>query len=92
MNDLWLAIGRLATELHRDRVESVAKVIANIDSLDEFDSIRSAFGPNIDSDRIDALWSAWEDVPETSPREITAALLAAVQTAELVSLHPLSIV
>ncbi len=87
MDDLWLAIGHLATDLHKDRVDSLAKAIAEIKSLDEFDRIRTAFGPNIDSDQIDALRSAWETVPETLPREIAAALFAAAQAAKLVSLN-----
>ncbi len=87
MNDLWLAIGHLANDLHKDRVDSLAKSIADIDSLDEFNRIRSAFGPNIDSNQIDTLRSAWANAPETPPREIVAALLAAAQAAELVSSH-----
>lgn len=85
MNSLWHTIGQLAAKLHRDRVESIAEAIAGINSLEELEQTRHAFGPNTDDERIKALRSAWSASPSTSPREIAAALLSAVQAAEIVS-------
>lgn len=82
MNDLWEAIARIAVELHRDRIDAIAKAIAEIRSCDELKRIRVAFGPSTNENYLEALRVAWSKYPAITPRELSSAFLASSQAAE----------
>ena len=85
MDDLWAAIGELAAGLNEHRVGAMADAIRRLESVDEFAKARPAFGLNADQEKISRLESAWSNSPDIQPREIAAALWAAVKAADLVS-------
>lgn len=84
MNNLWDAIGRLASELHPDRVDAVAESIGNLDGSGSLPKVRQAFGPNMDETLINRLEKSWAEVPAVSPIEVAAALKASCRTANLI--------
>ncbi len=85
MNELWQAIGELAAGLHEHRVEAIAESIGGIESVDNFEKARRAFGPNVDSEQHTRLETSWLAMPEVTPIEVAAALRGAAQAAKKVS-------
>lgn len=84
MADIWHIIGALGAELHRDRIEAIAKAISDTASVHDIARTQRAFGPNLDERQFTALRSAWLACPELSPREVAAALRSASRTAEMI--------
>ena len=59
MSDLWSVVGKLARELHIDRVESAANAIARSSgALDQL-NLTEFFGPNVDSELVKNLKEKW---------------------------------
>ncbi len=83
MNRLWDIIAEFAIALHGDRLASVSNSISALQSAQEFDKARAAFGAKIDPARLDELKKAWAAVPSVSPRELGAAFAGAARTANL---------
>ncbi len=84
MNDLWEIIGEIALELHYDRIEQIAEMISRLTSPDGVGRVSDDLGSSVSSSSIARLSDAWKRVPQTTSREVAAALLAAAKTAEAV--------
>lgn len=82
MSDLWEIIGEIALELHFDRTEQIAEMIVRLTSPDEVGRISADLSSSVSSSSMARLSDAWKLVPQTTPREVAAALLAAANTAE----------
>lgn len=83
MDELWRIVGELAASLHTDRIASIADAISRLKTVSEFDRAIPAFGPNVDSDRLERLKRAWAATPQIGTNEIAAAFRGAAQVASL---------
>lgn len=79
MEEIWRAVGALAVAMHRDRIPSVADAIERLSGVQEFDRARLAFGPNVDSARVERLRASWAATPRVTPAEISAAFRGAAE-------------
>lgn len=77
MNGLLNVIAELSLELHPERISLVASTIERIASVEQFASVRSSFGPNMDKALLGKLEEEWRKNKNTSPREVASALLGA---------------
>lgn len=83
MADLWRAIGELAAAMHADRIVAAAEVIRRLRSATEFERAKSAFGPNVDQERLERVRASWAAMPRVAPSEIAAALEGAANAAAI---------
>ena len=80
MNDLWNVISNFGFVLHPDRIEYMAKKIADISSPSELLNPRFRQGLNVNPQMLLQLKNAWENTSTISPREVAAALKSASVT------------
>ncbi|MCP4263905.1 MAG: phospholipase [Planctomycetes bacterium] len=80
MHDLWQEISDIASKLHPDRIEVLAKQISSLSGVDELEQTRNSFGPGVSEDIIDKLEAAWGKSPTTLPIEVASALRGASAT------------
>lgn len=83
MNNIWQIIAKLGIELHPERIELVASRIRTLNNAQDFDQIKSSFGPNVDKSLISQLKKVWISFPEVTPKELSVAMLSASQTSML---------
>lgn len=83
MDDPWKAIAELTASLHPDRIASVADAVSHLESVDDFERARHAFGTNVEERLLQRLRSGWAGSPSIGASEIAAALKAAAAVAEL---------
>lgn len=81
MDDLWHSIASIATALHQDRIDAVARVIERIESPTSFDQCVYAFGPGTDPRLVKKVKQAWLVNPMVTGKEIAFGLRAAVRAA-----------
>ncbi|MFH2122760.1 MAG: DISARM system phospholipase D-like protein DrmC [Pseudomonadota bacterium] len=81
--EIWKMIGEVATKLHPDRVAVVAGKVSGLESVEDFEKVRSSFGPGVDRMMIDRLGQAWRGMPSIKPNELSAALRGASETATI---------
>lgn len=85
MGDPWTVIGELAAALHTDRVASIADAIERLNTADEFERSKEAFGPTADPELVDRLRASSAAAPELSPAQIAAAFRGAAEVAALIN-------
>lgn len=83
MDELWRVVAEIGLELHPKRVATVAAKVASLRSVDEFDSVKASFGPNVDPQLVGLLERAWREAADIDPRELAAALASATTTSVL---------
>lgn len=82
-DELWTAIGEIVVTIHPDRAIALSEAIGQIRSVADFDHIRTAFGPNVELDRLLHFRRTWETTPEATPSEVAAAFRTATEVARL---------
>lgn len=83
MSDLWRTVAELALELHPDRLAVVIMKLGELKSPEDFDKVKTSFGPGVDSELVQRLEDDWKATPSLSPLELAAALRGAAGTAVL---------
>lgn len=81
MDDLLKTITAIATSLHRDRVESIAKALQHVVNPAHFDQCLGAFGSAGNSTLAGEIRQAWLAHPALTGAEIAIALRASAHTA-----------
>ena len=82
MNDIWQIIAKLGAEVHPDRINLLAKKIATLKSCDDFN--KANFSHGIEKELINGLDKTWKKCKTFTPLELSAALRAASETANLI--------
>lgn len=83
MDDMWQVVAELAIEFHPERLSALATKVASIQSVNQFQTLRSAFGPYAEHDLFEKLESAWRGNEGLTPTELASALRAASATSAL---------
>lgn len=83
MDDMWQVVAELAVEFHPERLSALATKVASIQSVNQFQMLRSAFGPYAEHDLFERLESAWRGNESLTPTELAFALKAASATSAL---------
>ncbi|MCS7050566.1 MAG: DISARM system phospholipase D-like protein DrmC [Thermomicrobium sp.] len=83
MNDLWKAAAELAAAIHPDRIAAAADAVAALESVDQFERLRPAFGPKADQALVDRFRSCWQAAPEVLPQAVSAAFRASAHVVSM---------